>query len=183
MRWNSAGDDPEQSTTTSPVSADNDGADHHWRPAPVGSTRNTKVTRYLFFLALEVTGMGLILWDGLPIYQRLFELERVATAEDRSIMAIAVIAIQVSYWHTLRHRPPFQFSRRPFVAHVLLFVSRLSFVFASSLFALVAYRYSSMLSFNPLNVSLFVAILFSVFCFSRHLEAVGNLLLKGAAAD
>ena len=127
--------------------------------------------------------MGLILWDGLPIYQRLFELQRVATTEDRTIMLIAVIAIQVSYWHTLRHIPPFQFSRRPFVAHVLLFVSRLSFVFASSLFALVAYRYSSMLSFNPFNVSLFVAILFSVFCFSRHLEAIGLLLTKGSKAD
>jgi hypothetical protein len=183
MRWNSAGDDSKRSTAASPVSADNDGADRHWRPVHAGSTRNTKVTRYLFFLALEVTGMGLILWDGLPIYQRLFDLQRIATAEDRRILMIAVFAIQISYWHTLRHSPPFQFSRRPFVAHVLLFVSRLSFVFASSLFALVAYRYSSMLSFNALNVSLFVAILFSVFCFSRHLEAVGLLLLKGSAAD
>ena len=127
--------------------------------------------------------MALILWDGLPIYQRLFDLERVATTEDRRILIFAVAAIQISYWHTLRHVPPFEFSQRPFVAHVLLFVSRLSFVFASSLFALVAYRYSSMLSFNPLNVSLLVGILFSVFCFSRHLEAVGNILLKGSRAD
>jgi hypothetical protein len=183
MRRSSAGDDPKQSTTTPPVSADNVRADGHWLLAAAGSTTNIKATRYLFFLALEVTGMALILWDGLPIYQRLFNLERVATAGDRSILMIAVLAIQISYWHTLRHIPPFQFSRRPFVAHVLLFVSRLSFVFASSLFALVAYRYSSMLSFNPLNVSLFVAILFSVFCFSRHLEAIGLLLLKGSAAD
>jgi hypothetical protein len=147
------------------------------------SDAKIKVTRYLFFLALEVAGMALILWDGLPIYRHLFVLERVATTEDKAIMLVAVIAIQISYWHTLRHRPPFEFSRRPFLAHVLLFLSRLSFVFASSLFALVAYRYSSMLSLNPLNLALFIAILFSVFCFTRHLEAVGNLMLKGPAAD
>lgn len=147
------------------------------------SDAKTKVTRYLFFFALEVAGMALILWDGLPIYRHLFVLERVATTEDKAIMWLAVIAIQVSYWHALRHRPPFEFSRRPFLAHVLLFLSRLSFVFASSLFALVAYRYSSIISFNFLNVSLFVAVLFSVFCFTRHLEAIGNLMLKGPAAD
>jgi len=147
------------------------------------SDAKIKATRYIFFFFLEVAGMALILWDGLPIYRSLFVLERVATNEDRGIMLVAVTAIQVSYWHTLRHSPAFEFSRRPFFAHVLLFLSRLSFVFASSLFALVAYRYSGMLSFNPFNVSLFIAILFSVFCFSRHLEAVANLLLKGPAAD
>jgi hypothetical protein len=147
------------------------------------SDAKIKVTRYLLFLALEVAGMALILWDGLPIYRHLFVLERVATTEDQAIMFVAVTAIQVSYWHTLRHDPPFKFSRRPFLAHVLLFLSRLSFVFASSLFALVAYRYSSMLSFKPLNLSLFITILFSVFCFTRHLETVGNLMLKGPAAD
>jgi hypothetical protein len=147
------------------------------------SDANIKVTRYLLFFALEVAGMVLILWDGLPIYRHLFVLERVATAEDRSIMAVAVAAIQVSYWYALRHSPPFEVPRRPFLAHVLLFLSRLSFVFASSMFALVAYRYSSMFSFNPFNVSLFIAVLFSVFCFSRHLETIGLLMLKGPAKD
>jgi len=178
-----AGDVSKRSATTSPMSTGNDDPDRHRHLVPAGRTGNSNVTRYLCFLALEVTGMALILWDGLPIYQRLFDLERVATTEDRRILIFAVAAIQISYWHTLRHVPPFEFSQRPFVAHVLLFVSRLSFVFASSLFALVAYRYSSMLSFNPLNVSLLVGILFSVFCFSRHLEAIGVLLLKGPKAD
>ena len=177
--WKSADDHPKHSTAASPVTTDNDRADRHWLRVTAGEIGNAKATRYLFFFGLEVAGMGLILWAGLPIYRRLFDLERIATAEDQGIMLIAVFAIQVSYWHTLRHAPPFEFSRRPFVAHVLLFLSRLSFVFASSLFALVAYRYSGVLSINPLKFLLFIAILFSVFCFSRHLEAIGNLLLKG----
>ena len=147
------------------------------------SDAKKKATRYIFFFAMEVGGMALILWDGLPIYRHLFVLERVATTEDKAIMVLAVLAIQFSYWHTLRHPPPFALSRRPLLAHVLLFLSRLSFVFASSLFALVAYRYSSMLDFNLLNLALFVAVLFSVFCFTRHLEAIGNLMLKGPVAD
>src|SRR4051812_17336359 len=93
-----------------------------------------KITPYLVFCLTEVAGLALIFWDGLPIYRHLFVLERVATTADQIIMAIAVVIIQVSYWHTLRHDPPFAFSRRPFLAHALLFLSRLSFVFASSLF-------------------------------------------------
>jgi hypothetical protein len=144
------------------------------------SEAKIKLTRYLFFCATELAGLALILWDGLPIYRHLFVLERVATTADQIIMLIAVFVIQVSYWHTLRHDPPLAFSRRPFLAHVLLFLSRLSFVFASSLFALVAYRYSTLLSVDPFKLFLFVAVLFSVFCVSRHFELIGNLMLKGS---
>ena len=125
--------------------------------------------------------MALILWDGLPIYRRLFVLERLATVEDVVILWIAVIAIQTSYWHTLRHAPPFELSPRPFVGHVVVFLSRLGFVFASSLFALVVYRYPNALEFSPDRVLLFALILFSVFCATRHMESLGNLLLKGSS--
>jgi hypothetical protein len=135
--------------------------------------------QYVLFFVIEVAAMAVILWDGLPIYRHLMILERVTTRADEAILWMAVAAIQFSYWHLLRHESPFAFQRRVFLAHVVLFVSRLSFVFASSLFALVAYRYSNALSFDVTRVVLFIAVLFSVFCFSRHLEAMGNLWLKG----
>ena len=123
--------------------------------------------------------MGLVLWIGLPIYRHLMTLEQVTTTTDQAMMWIAVAAIQFSYWYALRHPAPFRVPKQVFVAHVVLFLSRLSFVFASSLFALVAYRYSDAFVFYPSKVLLFVAVIFSVFCFSRHLDAVGNRLLTG----
>jgi len=138
-----------------------------------------RIKQYVLFFLIEVVAMTLILWDGLPIYRHLMILEQVGTRTDEVIMWIAVAAIQFTYWYLLRHEPPFALQRRPLLAHVVLFVSRLSFVFASSLFALVAYRYSDALEFNPARVVLFIAVLFSVFCFSRHLEAIGNLMLRG----
>jgi hypothetical protein len=106
-------------------------------------------------------------------------LEQVATTSDQATMWCAVLAIQFSYWHALRHEPPFAFPRQVFFAHVLLFASRLSFVFASSLFALVAYRYSDAFELPPGKALLFLAVLFSVFCFSRNLEAIGSRMLRG----
>jgi len=124
--------------------------------------------------------MALILWDGLPIYRHLFVMERIGTSEDKVIMLIAVIAVQAGYWRTFGQIPPFEIPKRIFLGHVLLFLSRLSFIFASSLFALVFYRHPDLLSFSPLLL-LFAAVLFSVFCFTRHLEAIGNLLLRGSS--
>jgi hypothetical protein len=135
--------------------------------------------QYVSGLTLEVAGMALILWDGLPIYRHLMTLEQVTTTADIAVMWTAVAAIQFSYWYMLRHEAPFRFPRQVFLAHILLFVSRLGFVFASSLFALVVYRYSDAFVAHPSRVLLFVAVLFSVFCFSRHLEAIGALMLKG----
>jgi len=139
---------------------------------------NWRVAQYAACLALEVAGMVLILWDGLPIYRHLMTLEQVSTTADIAIMWTAVTAIQFSYWYMLRHDAPFRFPRQVFLAHILLFVSRLGFVFASSLFALVVFRYSDALVFQPSRVLLFIAVLFSVFCFSRYLETIGNLMLK-----
>jgi len=135
---------------------------------------------YVSYSVLELAGMLLILWDGLPIYRHLFVMERIGTDEDKAIMLVAAIAVQAGYWSTFGLIPPFEIPKRVFFGHVLLFLSRLSFIFASSLFALVFYRHPNLLSFNPLNLLLFVGVLFSVFLFTRHLEAMGNLLLKGS---
>ena len=137
-------------------------------------------TGYVSYSVLELAGMALILWDGLPIYRHLFVMERIGTDEDKAIMLVAAIAVQAGYWSTFPHAPPFDFPKHVFLGHVLLFMSRLSFIFASSLFALVFYRHPDLLSFNPLNLLLFGAVLFSVLCFTRHLEAMGNLFLKGS---
>lgn len=146
------------------------------------SDPNLSARQYIFFFSLEIAGMALVLWDGLPIYRHLFMSEQIGTVTDEVIMWSAVAAIQFSYWYRLRHNPPFEFPRQVFLAHCLLFVSRLSFVFASSLFAIVVYRHSDALHFTPAKYLLFIAVLFSVFCFSRHLEAIGNLMLNGHMA-
>jgi hypothetical protein len=143
------------------------------------SDPNLKSRQYILLLSLEVAGMVLVMWDGLPIYRHLTtNLERIGTVADEAILWTAVVAIQFSYWYRLRHDPPFEFPRQAFLAHILLFLSRLSFVFASSLFAFVVYRHSDAFQFRPSKVLLFAAVLFSVFCFSRHLEAIGNFMMS-----
>ena len=133
---------------------------------------------YYVYAAVEFAGMLLIFWDGVPIFRQLLISEQGATATDRFIMAFAAALVQFSYWKCLRHDPPFVLPRSPFFAHAVLFVSRLSFVFASSIFGLVIYRTSSILEFSAFKAVLFLAVMFSVFCFSKHLEQLGALMGK-----
>ena len=126
--------------------------------------------------------MVLIMWDGVPLFRHLIRFERIATPVDANIMWIAVILIQATYWAYLRHDPPFDLPRQQFIGHVFLLLSRLIFIFASGVFSLVVYRYPEMFEFSFFKTSMLIAVLFSVFCFSRHLERIGNLLNAGHKA-
>ena len=84
--------------------------------------------------------------------------------------------IQTTYWTVLRHPPPFEVPHSPFLAHIAIFISRLSFIFASGVFSIAVYRNSDMLDFTLAGATIVMVVLFSVFCFSRHLERIGLLM-------
>jgi hypothetical protein len=139
-------------------------------------TRRSPAIEYVALLLAEIVGIILIFWDGIPIFRHLIRFEQIATASDHTLLVIAAILVQFSYWICLRHDPPFAVPRQQFIAHVLLFVSRLVFIFASTFFSLVVYRYSDVFDLSLLRVLLMMAVLFSVFCFTRHLEKLGTLM-------
>ena len=127
---------------------------------------------YVTLFVAEVVGMVLILWDGIPIFRHLIKFEQVATERDHILLFIAVVLIQFSYWKCLRHDPPFALPRQPLLAHIVLFASRLVFIFASGFFSFVIYRYSDLFSLSLTRTLLMMTVLFSVFCFTRHLERI-----------
>jgi hypothetical protein len=132
--------------------------------------------RYVFCALIELVGMVLILWDGVPLFRHLMQAEQVATLGDHAVLSIGAVLVQATYWTALRAPPPFDLPDNPFLAHVALFVSRLSFIFASGVFSVAVYRYSDVLDFKVVGSAIMMAALFSVFCFSRHLERIGLLM-------
>ena len=134
---------------------------------------------YLVAFGLEIVGICLVYWDGVPLFRQLLKFEQSATKIDEATLFAAVILIQFTYWTKLQHNPPFSFKAFPFAAHVVLFISRLNFIFASAVFSLVVYRYPEMFEFGIVRTTLMAAVLFSVFCFTRHLEKLGQLMLTG----
>ena len=138
-----------------------------------------RLIHYWLFFAAEITGIGLILWNGVPIFRELIHLRQTATFNDQVLWLIAVVLIQFSYWMCLRFDPPFAIAQRPLASHIVLFISRLVFIFAGSVFSLVIYRYSDALELHFFRSFLAMIVLFSIFCFTRHLEKIGGLMLTG----
>jgi hypothetical protein len=137
---------------------------------------------YAICFLIEIAGIVLILWDGVPLFRHLIRFEQTGVGVDERIMVAAVIFILTPYWALLRHDPPFDLPRQQFLGHIFLLVNRLVFIFASGVFSLVVYRYWDV--FNPsfFKTTIMMVVLFAVFCFSRHLERIGNLLNTGHKA-
>ena len=94
---------------------------------------------------------------------------------------LAVVAVmQACYWTRSRIRPSAARSERPVLAHVLVFLSRLSFVFAGSLFSLALFRRIPAFRDYIPGVTVLLAATFAQFCYSRELEYLGRRVERGA---
>lgn len=140
---------------------------------------HARTVKYLVPFSAELFAMSLILWDGVPIFRGLVNFRQGATVRDDLVLFCAALVIQITYWLVLRRKPPFALPEWPFIGHIILFLSRLSFIFVSTVFSFVVYRYWDVFEVSPYRFSLMIFILFSVFCFSRHLEMIGTLVNTG----
>jgi hypothetical protein len=130
-------------------------------------------------LAAECICVGIIYWQGLPIYRVLIanQEDHVPQREGFAWVVGASVLIQVAYW--TRYRTPHTSitKEKPLAGHLFLFAARLLFLFAGAVFS---YLFIAKQLENQLPVLRYVGILFalfSVFCFTRELELLGKRLM------
>ena len=122
--------------------------------------------------------VALYLW--IPMYRRL----TTGPGGDRPGQAVigkllvVVIVMQVCYWgrRRLPHPTP---RRRELLGHVLLFLSRLAFVFVGSSFSLFVVRAGDT-HVSPGGMLISIWALFAIFCYVLELEALARPRLEGA---
>jgi len=130
---------------------------------------------WLLFTA-ESTGALMILWNGVPIHQRLLMGHTAQQADPRIFVlgAVAVILIQSAYWIRLRCFPPFRFKRRLVLGHAIQFLGRLSFVFIGGMFSVVFFTRFEELEFSIWKVLFLLVVLFSLFCYTLDLDRLAK---------
>ena len=117
---------------------------------------------------------------GRTVYRHLYLHESAATTSDLTVILVSVVAIQIAYWSIL-HRPlPFAIRKNRFLASVVLFLSRISFMLAGALFSIVVLVRLEDLQIHPRALTAFVAVLFTIYCFSRWIESLGHVLETGS---
>ncbi len=130
-------------------------------------------------------GALIILWNGVPIHQRLLMGSTAEQASPRVFVlgAVAIILIQSAYWIRLRCLPPFRFKRKLVLGHAIQFLGRLSFVFIAGMFSVVFYTRFEELEFSPWKALFLMAVLFSLFCYTLDLDRIGKAFSEPVAEE
>jgi hypothetical protein len=134
---------------------------------------------YWILFAVETCGLLGFLAVGLPVYRRLLS----GPGGDRpgdpflGMFLPLVVAMQVCYWSKRRFAAAVRVRRNELGGHLLLFVSRLTFVFVGSCFSVVFFVRSQDTTGSPQGIALFLAALFAIFCYVLELERLARLSL------
>jgi hypothetical protein len=137
--------------------------------------------RYAPWLILEVVGAVVLIANGLPIYRKMLYAPNEQIQHYGALLwALAATGlIQVGYWVRYYGRTPILHFDNAFAGHIVLFISRLSFLFATSAFGYIFITGNVDLEISWLRYLVFTLGLFSLFCFVRELEKLGNAMLSG----
>lgn len=146
------------------------------------ATRNrTNPAAFWVLLAVQAAGAAIIIYNGVPIYRRLLARVPERAADDR-VVALAVVASLLglcAHWVRRRTCPLPEFRRRELPGHLILFCSRLAFVFATALFSTIFFARFGELDASVLRVLVLLVVLYSMFCFTTEVEGLGRAMQDG----
>lgn len=140
---------------------------------------------YELLLIMQTLAVLIILWSMLPLYRAIMENpgHQIQVMPESPVpLLAAVILFHCVYWFRILRVPIAMFRHSLILSHIVLFLGRLSFIFGTSFFALLAYRHLPLLVEVPDHARFamrFVStlvILFSLYCYSTELERLGVAL-------
>lgn len=127
-------------------------------------------------LGVQTIGAAVLLMNGVPVYRQMVgELSQFKRHGGVLWWAITAVAlIQLAYWLRVRLQPALPRSGHIVLGHIVFFIARLSFIFASSSFAVIFFSRFEQLSFPPHRILMVIALLFSLFCYALELERLAR---------
>lgn len=128
--------------------------------------------------------MIVFIWQELPAFNQVLNnpgvpLHRDIFSDDLLMVAMLCV-MQTAFWLRVTRVPIPSRSENIFLSHIFLFLGRLSFIFGSSLFAVLIFRHLPELDpairtpVATLRGILVLACLFALFCTSLELERLGH---------
>src|SRR5262245_10836968 len=140
---------------------------------------------YWVLFALESGGMIFILWIALPVYQKLSAGPggyRPGAPLTFPVFIVS-LAMQLSYWSKRSIRPPVQRGHNVLGGHLLLFLARLSFIFAGANLSLLLFRRIMDTTVSAFGILVLFFASFAQFCYVRELEALARIVEGGRAGE
>ena len=137
-------------------------------------------SRYLFLFAIQTTGAAILFWYGVPLFrQALLDPGSHLPRPENLVWSLSAITLmQAAYWIRYRLRPPLPQFRNALVGYIVLFVARMSFVLATSVFGFVFIVRRPELQIPTSRYFVVIIALFALFCYTQELEQLGRALIS-----
>jgi hypothetical protein len=133
-------------------------------------------SRYFFLFAIQTTGAAILFWFAVPLFRQvLLDPGSHVVRPENLVWSLSAIALmQAGYWIRHRLRPSLPQLRNALVGYIALFVARMSFVLATSVFGFVFIVRRPELQIPASRYFLVIIALFALFCYTQELEQLGR---------
>jgi hypothetical protein len=134
---------------------------------------------YFVLLAMQTIGAAILFWFTVPLFrQALLDPGSHLPRPENLIWSLSAITLmQAGYWIRYRLRPRLPQLRNAFVGYIVLFIARMSFVLATSIFGFVFIVRRPELYVPTSRYFVLVIGLFALFCYTQELEQLGRALV------
>jgi hypothetical protein len=134
-------------------------------------------SRYFLLFAMQTIGAAILFWYAVPLFRQVLldPGSHVPRTENLLWSLSAITLMQAGYWirHRLRLSLP-QLLRNALVGYIVLFVARMSFVLATSIFGFVFIVRRPEFDIPMSRYSIVIIALFALFCYTQELEQLGR---------
>ena len=139
-----------------------------------------RIALYWILFLGQTIGDATILSHLIPVFRRLVTsgLHEKTPPKILVFAALGVIIIQVCYWLDQHWFPTLRLGHNPLLGHLILFLSRLNFIFAAAVFSAVYLVRINELDISLLGLVFVSAVLFSIFCYTLELERIGRAFVE-----
>jgi hypothetical protein len=138
-----------------------------------------RTPRYFFLFAMQTIGAAILFWYAVPLFRRVLLDPGSHTARPENLVwSLSAIALmQAGYWIRHHLRPRLPQLRNALIGYIVLFVARMSFVLATSVFGFVFIVRRPELQIPTSRYFIVIIALFALFCYTQELEKLGRALI------
>jgi hypothetical protein len=135
--------------------------------------------RFAALFGVQTIGAVILFWNAVPLYQRILaDPASYEAGTEHLAWALSSIALmQFGYWVSYRIRPPLPQFTNALLGHVTLFLTRMSFVFATSVFGFLFVTQRPGFHIPPSRYVITLLGLFALYCYVEELERLGKAFL------
>ena len=138
-----------------------------------------EASRYFFLFAMQTIGAAILFWYTVPLFRQVLldPGSHVPRTENLLWSLSAIALMQAGYWIRHRLRPLLPQFRNALIGYIVLFVARMSFVLATSIFGFVFIMRRPELQIPTSRYLVVIIALFALFCYVQELEQLGRAMI------